>query len=187
MTEKDTEAAEKLWMEFPKERAQLDAKCTEDEVEQEAAWCQEAMSSVLDATAKKIRISAMSKRWWNANIKERRRMVRRERRRRWNSEEAARAKAELQKSIRRLKRKMWRDYLQNLRAAELWRAARYANPRAGMTMEALTDTEGKQANTSLEKEEMLSRKTFPPNYSDQYSELAPAGRAHTCVTEPAVK
>jgi hypothetical protein len=43
-------------MELAKERTQIDAECTEDEVEQEATWCQEAMSSVLDAMAKKIRI-----------------------------------------------------------------------------------------------------------------------------------
>jgi hypothetical protein len=63
MTRKDTEAAEKLWMEIAKERAQLEPECTEDDVDQEAAWCQEAMSSVLDATAKKIRICARSKRY----------------------------------------------------------------------------------------------------------------------------
>ena len=106
MTEKDVEAAEKLWAELAKERAQLDAECTVDEVEQEAAWCQEAMSSVLDATATKIRICARSNRWLNANIKERRRTVGRERRRRQHSEEAVRTKAELQKSIRRSKREM---------------------------------------------------------------------------------
>jgi len=70
MMEEDGEAAEKLWMELAKERTQLDAECTEVEVEQEAAWCQETMSSVLDATAKKIRICARSKRWWDADIKE---------------------------------------------------------------------------------------------------------------------
>ena len=37
MTEEDAEAAEKLWVELAKERAHLDAECTEDEVEQEAA------------------------------------------------------------------------------------------------------------------------------------------------------
>jgi len=36
MTELDAEAAEKLWMQLVKERAQLVAECTEDEVEQEA-------------------------------------------------------------------------------------------------------------------------------------------------------
>jgi len=52
ITEKDTEAAEKLWMELAKERAQLDAECPEDEVEQETSRCQDAMSNVLDAMAK---------------------------------------------------------------------------------------------------------------------------------------
>jgi len=51
-------------------------------VEQEATWCQEAISSVLDATAKNIRIRASSKRWWNTDIKDRRRTVGSERRRR---------------------------------------------------------------------------------------------------------
>jgi len=68
-------------------------------VEQEAAGCHEAMGNVLDAMAKKIRIGAQSKRWWNANIMERRKVVGRVTRRRWNPEEAARAKAELQKLI----------------------------------------------------------------------------------------
>jgi len=106
-------------MEWGKERAQLDALCKEDEVEQEAAWCQEAMSSVLDATAKKLSICARSKRWWNIDIKEGRRTVGRERRRRRNSEEAAQANPELQKSIWQSKRKMWDDHLQNLRVAEV--------------------------------------------------------------------
>jgi hypothetical protein len=94
-TEEDAEAAEKLWTELVKERAHLDAECTADEVEQEAAWCQEAMGSVLDPTAKKIMICASSKRMWNANIKKRRDTVEREKRWRRNSEEAARAKAEV--------------------------------------------------------------------------------------------
>jgi len=111
MTEKDAEAAEKLWMELAKERAQLDVECTEDEVEQEAAWGQEATSSVLNATAKTIRICARSKRWRNADIQQRRRTVGRERRTRRNSEEAARANAVVQKLIRQSKRKIEGDYL----------------------------------------------------------------------------
>jgi len=75
MMEEDTEAPEKLWMEPAKERIQLDAECTEDEVEQEAAWCQQAISSILNATPKKIRICASL---WNAEIEERRRTVGRE-------------------------------------------------------------------------------------------------------------
>jgi hypothetical protein len=99
MPEKDVEAAEKLSMELVKERAQLDAECTEDEVEQEAAWCQKAMSSVLHTTAKKITICARSKERWNADIKEIRRTVGRERRRKRNSRPTSQAKAVRQKAI----------------------------------------------------------------------------------------
>jgi len=82
---------------------------------------------------------------------------------------------------------MWSEYFQNLRGAEVWRAVRYVNPRAGMTVEALTDREGKQANTSQEKEEMLRCESFPPNDDNQYYELPPAGSAHTCGTEQTVE
>jgi len=58
-------------MELDKERTQLDAEYTEDEVEQVAACCQEAMSSIFDGTAKKIKICARSTRWWKADIKQR--------------------------------------------------------------------------------------------------------------------
>ena len=187
MMEEDAEAAEKLWVELLRERAHLDAECTEDEVEQEAAWCQEVMSSVLNTTAKKLRICDKLKRWWNADIKDRREAVAREKRRRQNSEEATLAKAELQKSIWQSQSQMWSDYLQNLRGAEVWRAAQCTNPQGGMTVEAITDREGKQENTATEKEEMPRRKSFPLNDDDHYYELPPAASAHTHVTEQAVE
>ena len=54
-------------------------------------------------------------------------------------------------------------------------------------MEALTDRERKQVNTSLEKEEMLRHGSFPLNDGDQYNELPPAGSSHIRVTEQAVE
>jgi len=119
--------------------------------------------------------------------KQRRRTVGRERRRSRNLEEAARAKAYLQKSIPQSKRKRSGDYLHNLREDMVWKVARYANPRADMTIEALTDRDGKLANTSLVKEEMLRKESFPPNDGNQYYEQPPAGNAHTRVTEQAAK
>jgi hypothetical protein len=97
ITEEDAKAVEKLWMELEKETADLDAECTSDEVEQVATSCQEALGNVLDATAKKIRIYAKFKRCWNADIWERRKAVGSEKQMGQNSEEAAKAKAELQK------------------------------------------------------------------------------------------
>jgi len=56
-----------------------------------------------------------------------------------------------------------------------------------MTVEALTDRDGKQANTAMDREEKLRRESFPPNDNDQYYELPRAGRTYTRVTEQAVE
>jgi len=145
------------------------------------------MGSMLNATARRIRICAKWKRWWNANIKERMKVVRREKWRWRNSDVATSAKAELQKSIQNLKSKMWSKYLHNLRGVEVWKAAKYANPWAETTVEPFTDGEGKQANTSLQMNEMLLPKSFPQNDKNQYYKHPPAGSAHTHITEQAVE
>jgi hypothetical protein len=82
------------------------------------------MRSVLNATSKKIMICRKSNRWWNAHINAKRRMVWRVRMRRWHSEEAARTKIVIQKSMWQSKSTMWGEYPQNLMGAEVWRAAR---------------------------------------------------------------
>jgi len=56
-----------------------------------------------------------------------------------------------------------------------------------MTVEASTDRDGKQAITSLEKEEMLRHESLPPNDGDQHFGLTPPGRAHSRITEQAVE
>jgi len=82
---------------------------------------------------------------------------------------------------------MLSEYLQHLRGAEVWRAARYANPRADTIVQAFTGRECKQPNTSLVKEKMLWRESLPPNDNDQYYELPPAENPHTRVTDQAVE
>jgi len=187
MTAKDGAAAEKQWTELAKERAHLDAECTEDEIQQETTWCQEAMSSVVEATAKSIGLCAKSKRCWNVDLRETRKTVGRKKRRKQISAEAAQARAELHWSIRQSNSQMWRDYIEQVTGAEVWRAAPYANLRPGATMQALTDREGKQTKTILEKEEMPRRESFPPHDNDHYCQLPSAATACTCVTEQAVE
>jgi len=82
---------------------------------------------------------------------------------------------------------MWSDYLQNLRGVEEWRADPYATPPVSMTMEALTDREGKQVYTGTEREEILRHEFFTPNDNDQDYQLPPAGNAPTRITDHAVE
>jgi len=90
-------------------------------------------------------------------------------------------------SIRRSKDKMWNDNQKNMRGADVCRAAKFADPQAGATVEALTDRDGTQANTITEQEEMLRRVSFPPDLHKQYFGLPRVGHVHQSVTEPAVK
>ena len=114
MSKDDEKAAEKLWKELEGRRARLDEECTGDKVEQEAEWCQETLSKVLDAKAKKMRICAQLKRWWNGEINERRSALGREKRSGTRSEAAAHSNAELQRWICQSKSRMWNKYLLNL-------------------------------------------------------------------------
>jgi len=82
---------------------------------------------------------------------------------------------------------MSNDCLQIPRGGEVWRAAKFTNPRAGATVEALTDREGKHATTIAKKEEMLRGESFPLNDAEQYYKLHPAGQAHEHITEQSVE
>jgi len=133
------------------------------------------MGSVFDATAKKIKISAKSQSRWNVNVKETRKAVRRDKWRRRNMEDAARANAKLQKSIWQYRSEMWSEYLESLRGVEVWRAAWYANSQAGTTTEAFTERERDQAARLLEKEKMvrLVLATVPDSGIRSGSKLGP--------------
>lgn len=77
--------------------------------------------------------------------------------------------------------------MQNPRGGKVRRAATFTNLRAGPTVEALTDREGKQANTIAKQKEMLRAESFPLNDGDQYHQLPPAGHAHQNMTEHSVE
>ena len=69
----------------------------------------------------------------------------------------------------------------------MWKAARYLNPVAGLTLEALTDGEAKQANTALEKEGMLRYESFTPNNGVVLRTASSCKRTHKshCASSPA--
>jgi len=142
MSTEDEEAAETLWRELEGQRAHLDEECKGDVVQQEAKWCLDTLSKVVDAKANKNGIYTQSRRWWNGKVKEMRSAVEREKRLGRRAEAAAHAKPELQSSIQQSKSHKWNDYLLNLRWGEVWRAAKHTNTRVGATVEALTDRVG---------------------------------------------
>jgi hypothetical protein len=68
----------------------------------------------------------------------------------------------LQKSIWRVKDRMWNDYLKKLRGAEVWRVQMYAIPLAEATKQAQTERDGKRAVTFTGNEEIFGVWTSPP-------------------------
>jgi hypothetical protein len=54
-------------------------------------------------------------------------------------------------------------------------------------VDALRDTNGKQANTITEKVELLRQESFPSNEHDHYFKLPPAGQEHQSVNKQAVE
>jgi len=187
MSKEDEEAAGQFWKELERERGHLDDEYIGDKVERAAKRFQETLCEVLDAKATKMKICTRSQSLWNGELKERRRALGTQKRKGRRTGGEAPAKADLQRSIQQSKSRMWNDYLLNRKVVEGWRGAKFDNTRAGATVQALTDREGKQANTIAEKEKMLTGESFPPNEGDQYYELPPAGHAHECRTEQSVK
>lgn len=183
MAQEEKEQVHRLWRERAWGRVYMGVERTGDDVESKSDWCQSALGKALDATAKKIRICTLSTRWLNGEIMDRRRQLRREKRRRHRSAATAKAKAEFQNSIQRAKDTMRNDNWNDARGAEVCRAGNLANTQAGATVEALTDRDGKQANTITKKDEMPTRESFTKKENDQYLELHLAGHAHKSLTE----
>jgi hypothetical protein len=86
---------EERWREQPKEMADVGAESMWDEVEREEEWCHEALSKLLDTTAKEITNCAHSMRWWNGEISHKRSQPGRVKRRMHRSAVTAQAMAEL--------------------------------------------------------------------------------------------
>jgi hypothetical protein len=91
------------------------------------------------------------KQWWNGGIKERRSQLGGAKRRRRRSAATAQAKSELQRSIQRTQDRTCNNYLKIVSGAEVSRAAKFANPRTGATVEALTNKAGEQVNPVTKK------------------------------------
>jgi hypothetical protein len=188
MPEENTEAVEKLRMELAKLRAHQDAKGTVDKIEQQATMCQDALGNVQDAREKTIRIFTKSTSQWNADIKENRREDRSHELRSLNSEDRPPGRTPINSSHFHS-----RGVKHGTSTCKTCQGPRYGAQHntqilrhTGLTVVAVIDSESKQANTSLEKEEMRRHKSFHLNHHNQDNKLPPVESAQTHSTEQAV-
>jgi hypothetical protein len=101
--------AEQAWKGLAARRPGLTDEATPVDVEEEAIWVQETLTTVLNQHAKPVRVTVWSKRWWGKEIKENRRAFARVKRA-WKEgsateEEYKKARNEYYKGIRQAKRK----------------------------------------------------------------------------------
>lgn len=81
---------------------------------------------------------------------------------------------------------MWSGVCWNFSRDEVLSDAQYVYRRAGVTVGAIIDRVGRQANTTSETEDMLRLQCLPVYDDDQCNEPLLAGSLHTKVTDQPV-
>jgi hypothetical protein len=68
MREDDKDEAELLWLTATETRPTLDDFSFCEDIQSETLWIEETLTNILNQKARRIRLSARSKRWWNDTI-----------------------------------------------------------------------------------------------------------------------
>jgi hypothetical protein len=193
--------AEQAWRGLAARRPGLTDEATPVDVEEEAIWVQETLTTVLNQHAKPVRVTVWSKRWWGKEIKESRRAFARVKRA-WKEgsateEEYKKARNEYYRGIRQAKRKCWENFLTGAEegepqgraeaAARCWKALRYTTPKATCITPALKGPQNQVAVTIEEKEAMVREAAFPPRPASGVQPWLPSGEAHRQVGKAQVR
>jgi hypothetical protein len=173
MGEEEHEAAEAEWRKRAADRPLTSSQATPVEIEAEAEWLSQTLCEVLTLHAKPKRVCARSRRWWTAEISEKRRILgslkrmRRKNRASVPAQEIKEARRELRRIIRKAKRDCWHAFLQDAQGEQIWQALRYTNPRTNAATGALRDEDGNTATTIEAKEELIVAAAFPAPPPDE--------------------
>jgi hypothetical protein len=116
MQEEDLKQAKEWWKRWSGERRTLSDESTIEELEEEATVIRETLTEVLNQKAKKTRICARSKRWWNQDIAETRRILgyikRLFKKRETNHASVKEARKVVKKAINSSKKDTWNTFVQ---------------------------------------------------------------------------
>ena len=109
----------------------LSDSCTGEEVDDAAAALREAMVGTLDQHARKKRWCSRSKRWWNPELRDLRKILGTARRKKRVAgiSRVQEARRNLRRAIRKAKKECLNRFLQRAEGRELWTATGYTKPR----------------------------------------------------------
>ncbi|TGZ81247.1 hypothetical protein EX30DRAFT_270940 [Ascodesmis nigricans] len=156
------------------------ATISKEEIEEEATCIQETITEVMNSHARKLSITARSKRWWKPEISETRKKLSQAKKHlrqlRSAGEESTIQEATetvkenqraLHRQIRRSKRETWHNFLQSASNKEVWMATRYTKDHTPSTISGLRDTRGDIATTLEQKDKILRATAFPLPPADE--------------------
>jgi hypothetical protein len=183
------QAAEDEWKATCANHPPLDDTSTPVDIEAEAIWIRTQLTTMLDRHAKKITITARSKRWWDDNIRTARatygrfRRDRQARKLREPTEEEIEARNSFLSIKRRAKRQCWTSFLESATGDEVWDVLRCTKARDATVMGSIVNERGECAEDDQDKRRMMAEVSFPsPNvYSGPQAPLGPPGKAYQLV------
>ena len=139
------EKAEKDWKDKSSGRPVLTEKISAEELQKEAEWIQRNFVNHLNRCCKKVKVCVRSKRWWNEEIAENRRILgslkRARRRGEATQQQVKKQRSNVRTIIRQSIMKMWQDFLSLATKDQVWQALRYTKPGGEQTTKALKSRE----------------------------------------------
>ena len=164
----------------------LDDNSTPEETEREAQWIGEEVTNILNHHAKRLRVCSRSKRWWNDEISQLRTDLGRTKRAAKHGQatrkQVAAARRLYFRAIRKAKKIMWNNFLQDTSDEDVWRATQYTAPWTGQITGTLRDEDGNEAATLREKAQMMTKVGFPPAPASAYYTLPEGGTSYSKIT-----
>jgi len=157
--------AKKYWKDKSSERPILTEESSEEELQKEAEWIQRNFANHVNRCCKKVRVCARSKRWWNEEITENRRILgslkRARRRGEATQQQVKKQRSNVRRIIRQSKTKMWQDFLSSATQDQVWQALRYTKLGGQQTTKALKSRDGVVAESWEDKAELIKEEAFP--------------------------
>ena len=199
------QAAQSQWMVHTKNRPILHSSSTQQELDEEVNWVETLLTNILNAHSKSMRVTPFSKKWWNKEVAEARKIWAKGKKKggkvTLDREKLKQARNAFYRIVRRAKRECWQKFLEGEEELDrldgtkiysedknrCWKALQYTKPRTNRTTLALKGPNDKIVVTMQDKEALVRAYAFPKPPLFHGSEYQPTqGSAHLLVTQEAV-
>ena len=181
----------------------LQGFCSRAELDQEVAWIETTLTTILDTYSKVMRVTSYSKRWWSREVAEAQKIWAKVKKK-WghtspNIEKLKKAQNAFYHLIHKVKRECWQNFLEGKEETldpgktrpkdqnRCWIALKYTKPKTNSTTPMLIELNNERAVTVKAKETVVRAHAFPPPPIVYGVEYQPSqGFAHSSITKTIV-